>query len=304
MRSGLRSKACCAALVALVAAGAALGARPAAATPCADGLASFVAGTNGGYQADLLPGIAIGPPYGAGVTSGSVDVVSLGNGGSITLSFDDNVIEDGPGDDFRVFENPFVTSAGGPTFVEVGIVSASVDGVNFVPFPYDPTSFAGLAGVTPVLSSPGNGIDPRSPDAGGDAFDLAKIGLATARFVRIEDPGAAIADPGNVFPSPGAGKSGFDLDAIVAVHSREVCATCCDVDGDGTRQINDVVLLLREVLGVRTGRASCGPAPCSTGSCGDSNRSDALDIGDAVLCLRTVLDQVSRCARGACDLDP
>ena len=125
-----------------------------------------------------------------------------------------------------------------------------------------------------------------------------------ARFVRIEDPGAAVADPGNVFPSPGAGKSGFDLDAVVAVHSREVCATCCDVDGDGTRQINDVVLLLREVLGVRTGRASCGAAPCSTGSCGDANRSDALDIGDAVLCLRTVLDQVSRCTKGACDLDP
>ena len=93
MRTGLRSEACRTALVALVAAGAVLATRPAAATPCADGVASFVAGTNGGYQADLLPGIAIGPPFGAGMTSGSVDVVSLGNGGSITLSSNDSVIE-------------------------------------------------------------------------------------------------------------------------------------------------------------------------------------------------------------------
>lgn len=291
-------------LAALVAASAALAAGDAAATPCADGVASFVAGGNGGHQSELLPGIAVGPPYGGGALAGSVDVVSLGNDGSITLSFDDNVIVDGPGPDFRVFENPFGNQSSGQTFVEVGIVSASADGVTFVPFSYDAATFAGLAGVTPVYSTPANGIDPRTPDAGGDAFDLATIGLASARFVRIQDPGAAVADPGNAFPVPGPGKSGFDLDAIVAVNSREVCAGCCDVNGDGARQINDAVLLLREVLGVDTGSATCGPSPCTTGTCGDANRSEALDIGDAVLCLRTVLEQVSRCTRGDCDLDP
>ena len=292
------------ALALLVTASALLAAAEVPATPCADGVTSFTPGSNGGFQADLLPGIVIGPPFGGGQYQGSTDVVSLGNGGSITLSFDDNVVLDGPGVDFRVFENPFATTAGGQVFAEVGIVSASEDGVNFIPFPYDPTTFAGLAGVTPVYSTPTNGIDPRSPDAGGDGFDLATIGLASARFVRIDDPGAAIPDPGNAFPSPGLGKSGFDLDAIVAVNSQEICARCCDVNGDGVTQINDAVLLLREVLGVHTGNASCGPAPCSTESCGDANRSAALDIGDAVLCLRTVLEQVSRCTRGECDLDP
>jgi len=285
-------------------AGAALAAREAAATPCADSVASYVAGSNGGFQSELLPGIAIGPPFGGGAFEGSLDVVSLGNDGSITLSFDDNRIVNGPGVDFRVFENPFLNEVSGQTFAEVGIVSASADGVNFVPFPYNASNFAGLAGVEPVFSTPSNGIDPRSPDAGGDAFDLATIGLATARFVRIQDPGAAIADPGNAFPVPGPGKSGFDLDAVVAVNSQEICATCCDVNGDGVRQINDAVLLLREVLGVNTGSATCGPSPCSTETCGDANRSEALDIGDAVLCLRTVLEQVSRCTAGDCDLDP
>lgn len=288
----------------MLAASTALAPRHAAATPCADSVASYVVGSNGGFQSELLPGIAIGPPYGGGAFEGSIDVVSLGNNGAITLSFDDNRIVDGPGVDFRVFENPFVNAVSGQAFAEVGIVSASSDGVNFFPFPYEAGTFAGLAGVTPVYSAPGNGIDPRTPDAGGDAFDLATIGLSSARFVRIQDPGAAIADPGNAFPVPGPGKSGFDLDAIVAVHSQEICATCCDVNGDGLRQINDAVLLLRAVLGVNTGSATCGPAPCSTRTCGDANRSEALDIGDAVLCLRTVLEQVSRCTRGECDLDP
>lgn|GEM_PF-2350592 len=288
----------------LLAASAALAPRNAAATPCADSVASFVVGANGAFQSELLPGIAVGPPYGGGASQGSLDVVSLGDNGSITLSFDDNRIVDGPGVDFRVFENPFLNDVSGQTFAEVGIVSASADGVNFFAFPHNASTFAGLAGVTPVYSTPGNGIDPRTPAAGGDGFDLATIGLANARFVRIQDPGAAIPDPGNAFPVPGVGKSGFDLDAIVAVSSQEICAGCCDANGDGLRQINDAVLLLREVLGVNTGSATCGPSPCSTGTCGDANRSEALDIGDAVLCLRTVLEQVSRCTRGECDLDP
>lgn len=292
-----------AALVALVAAGAALAPSRAVADPCADRVASYVVGDGGGYQSSLLPGIVLGVPIGGGQTQGSVDVVSLGDDGSITLAFDDNVIQNGPGVDFRVFENPFAPTQGGPIFAEVGIVSASADGVNFTPFPYNPSTFAGLAGLTPVESEPG-GIDPRIPAAGGDGFDLATIGLASARFVRILDPGDLINDPGNQFPETGPGKSGFDLDAIVAVNSMNTCAGCCDVNGDGSAQINDAVLLLREVLGVNTGSANCGTAPCSTETCGDANRSDVLDIGDAVLCLRTVLEQVSRCAAGDCDLAP
>jgi hypothetical protein len=60
--------------------------------------------------------------------------------------------------------------------------------------------------------------------AGGDAFDLADVGLAAARFVRIT------ASP---TLAPGLqGLSGFDLDALAAVHSFDV-ADAPDSDGDG-----------------------------------------------------------------------
>lgn len=277
---------------------------PARADPCADGVTAFVAGQNGGLNSDLLPGIVTGPPYGAGQFSGSLDTVSLGNGGSITLSFEDNAIVDAPGVDFTVFENAFVQNqAVGAVFAEAGVVSASADGVQFIPFPYTTSPLGGLAGLSPVHSNPANGIDPRDPAvSGGDAFDLATIGLSEARFVRITDPGTSIPDPGNVLPVPGVGKSGFDLDAVVAVHSRETCATCCDLNGDGELRANDLVFLLREVLGPPSGRELCGPSPCRATHCGDANRSAELDPGDVVLCLKTILDGRRRCAAGACDL--
>jgi len=76
----------------------------------------------------------------------------------------------------------------------------------------------GLAGQTPVLSNPDNGIDPLDPlVSGGDTFDLASVGLAWAAYVRITDPGASIPDPGNMIP-PGT-SAGFDLDAIAALHA-------------------------------------------------------------------------------------
>jgi len=193
--------------------------------PFADEVVEFRQGVGGGFNADKLPGIVLGPPVGAGLTEGSTDVVSLGNGGEITLGFTGTVICDGPGPDFIVFENAF--HAGGPTgpvFIEAGIVAVSQDGVTFREFPYDPRTFSGLAGKTPVLSNPENGIDPTDPTvAGGDAFDLAQLGLKWAAYVRITDGGDAISDPGNLLP--GGATAGFDLDAIAAVHACEPTAT-------------------------------------------------------------------------------
>src|SRR4029450_1361232 len=48
------------------------------------------------------------------------------------------------------------------------------------------------------------------PGSGGDAFDLATVGLAAVRFVRI--------DASEIDRRLG-GLSGFDLDAMAAVHS-------------------------------------------------------------------------------------
>jgi hypothetical protein len=275
------------------------------ADPCLDDVVSFTPGTNGGFQQDLLPDIVLGPPYGAGDTSQSLDVVSLGDGGSITVAFTDNRVVDGPGADFTVFENVF-NSPGLGFFTELGVVAASEDGVNFVEFPHTQGT-DGLAGRTPVFANPDtNDIDPRdTAHAGGDSFDLATIGLASARYIRITDPGASIDDVGNHFPTPGPGKSGFDLDAIVALHSENTCAACCDADGNGSVKPNDVLLLLRAVSQLPTAVNLCGAAPCEGRSCGDADDDRQLTAADVLLCLRMasgLSTPFALCSTGACDL--
>ena len=70
------------------------------------------------------------PERALGPATGQVEhVASLGDGGSITLTFD-GVIIDGPGPDFVIFENGF-----DDYFIECAFVEVSADGVNFVRFP-------------------------------------------------------------------------------------------------------------------------------------------------------------------------
>lgn len=287
-----------------VGAGIGLGPSVALADPCLDEVVSYTAGQNGGYNQELLPNIVLGAPYGAGLSAGSLDVVSLGNGGSITLAFIDNRIVDGPGADFTVFENAF-NSPGLGVFTEVGIVAASQDGVNFVDFPHG-QDLSGLAGRTPVYSNADtNELDPRDPAvSGGDQFDLATIGLTSARYVRITDPAATIDDVGNHFPTPGPGKSGFDLDAIVGLHSEAACTACCDADGDGSVEANDVLLLLRAVSQLPTAVNLCGVAPCDGRACGDADDDHALTAADVLLCLRLASElptPFALCSHGDCD---
>lgn len=176
--------------------------------PFADRVVSFTAGEGGGFGAEELPEVVLGPPRGAGAEAGSLDVVSLGTGGEIVLALDDLVVVDGPGPDLIVFENAF------SGWVETAFVEVSDDGERWAGWPCASADaeggWPGCAGVSPVLSSPGNGLDPTDPDeAGGDAFDLAEVGLYQARFVRITDTGANPATPDT---------GGFDLDAVAVVN--------------------------------------------------------------------------------------
>ncbi|HVW29752.1 MAG TPA: hypothetical protein VHC69_30520 [Polyangiaceae bacterium] len=175
----------------------------------ADAVVSFTPGPSAGFGEKNMPCVVLGPPVGAGLGGGSLDVVSLGKGGSIVLEFDDVELTDEPGPDLLVFENAF------PGWAEPGFVAVSDDGNTWSEWPCNPEDAADnyphCAGVSAVLSNPMNGIDPTDPSkAGGDAFDLADLGVATARFVRIRDGGA-----GQYSGTSG----GFDLDAIAAVHS-------------------------------------------------------------------------------------
>lgn len=272
------------------------------ADPCADAVAQYLPGEDGGFRAERLPDVVLGVPLGAGASSGSADVVSLGDGGTITLEFKDNEIVDGPGADFRVFENAFATGADS-VFVEAGVVSVSADGVTYVPFPYELDGFVGLAGVSPVFAHPDNGLDPRTPAAGGDGFDLADVGLSTARFVRIDDGGSDIPDPGNAFPVRGFGQSGFDLDAIVASNSREICSSCCDANGDGVVSVDDVVLLVEILAGRAAAVGICGSPSCRTDHCADVDADRVVDLTDARRCLMGAVQLPFACAaRAGCEV--
>ncbi|GAB4222079.1 MAG: hypothetical protein Kow0062_17830 [Acidobacteriota bacterium] len=225
------------------------------------------------YGARDVPGIVLGHPGDSSPTTGTTTVASLGRGGSVTFELIDVVIEDRPGPDFIVFENAFFQGAppAGPdddylVFHEPGFVDVSADGTAWVRFPYDPDALAqaatvgaidralhralrGLAGITPTFT--GNWTIPDDPEswdpagiggvsgAGGDAFDLATVGLTEARFVRITD-----AATGNGFP--GAAE-GFDMDALVVLHGRPRGSAAPDADGDG---LSDAVE--RTVWGTRT----------------------------------------------------
>jgi hypothetical protein len=182
-----------------------------------------------GFGQSEMPGIVEGPPVGGGTGRGSTDVVSLGSGGSIVVSFAPNAIVDGPGPDFIVFENPFWIG-GNPSdpYAEPGEVSVSDDGVTWTPFPCTPTldpHASDGTGVAPpygmcggwqvVYSTPQNGISPVDPSvAGGLALDLATVGVSHARYVRIVDMTHE-----DCPEAGGRDTNGFDLDAISIINA-------------------------------------------------------------------------------------
>lgn len=179
---------------------------------------SFTPGASAGYNQAKMPGIVLGPPVGEGNQSGSLDVVSLGAAGEIVLAFGDFGIVDGPGPDLVVFENAFWPGGdASAVFAELGEVSVSEDGEIWKTFPCDTEgdgegNFPGCAGVTPTLEYDAEQLIPLDPKlSGGDAFDLADVGLKQARFVKIRDL--------ETLP-PGGTSSGFDLDAVGVVHAR------------------------------------------------------------------------------------
>jgi hypothetical protein len=173
---------------------------------------SFTPGPGAGHGQSTFPAIIEGPPHGEGTGKGSLDALSLGKGGEIAFGFGGGGIADGDGPDFVIFENAFLVG-GNPenVFAELGEVSVSEDGVSWVTFPCkkDAYPYTGCAGWHPVIANPENGISPFDPAAaGGDPFDLADVGLASARFVKIRD----ISNYGS------ADTAGFDLDAAAVIH--------------------------------------------------------------------------------------
>jgi hypothetical protein len=187
--------------------------------PYADCIESFLPADDVTFGHDALPDVVLGPPQGGPAGAGSMDVASLGCGGRITLRFDAPGIVDGPGPDLLVFENAFRT--GDETFAEPARVLVSDDGAAWEAFECDvagdgtwpPT---GCAGIEPVLAEGDPATDPTT--AGGDAFDLADVGLGRASYVRLVD--VTEEHYGDRMWCAGVA-GGFDLDAMAAVeHAR------------------------------------------------------------------------------------
>jgi hypothetical protein len=155
------------------------------------------------------------------------EVVSLGDGGSITLTFQ-APITNGAGWDFAVFENSF-----NDTFLELAFVEVSSNGFDFFRFPaisltptdkqvdgfgsVDPTNIHNLAGKYRV----GFGTPFNLEDLAGVS---PLLDISSVTHVRIVDVVGVINSPFTTFDSLGNpindpwatpfNSSGFDLDAV------------------------------------------------------------------------------------------
>lgn len=163
-------------------------------------------------------------------TSGTMDVVSLGDGGSATLIFAHPIIN-GDGHDFAVFENSF-----NDVFLELAFVEVSSDGENFVRFPatsltqtatqigssgsVDPTYIDNLAGKYRVGWGTPFDLDQLRDSAGIDINHVTHVrivdvvGSIDSQYGTYDAYGHIINDP---FPSVSY-SAGFDLDGVAVLH--------------------------------------------------------------------------------------
>ncbi|MGC4014251.1 MAG: hypothetical protein QM755_06990 [Luteolibacter sp.] len=153
----------------------------------------------------------------------SYDIVCLGDSGSITLWFP-HPIKDETGADFAVFENAI-----NGTFLELGFVEVSSDGVNFFRFPSASLTASAVGGFGSVDPTNIDGLAGKYQQGYGTPFDLASLPDSPnldkqhVRFVRIVDiiGNGTAKDSSNrpiYDPYPTTGSGGFDLDAIGVIH--------------------------------------------------------------------------------------
>jgi hypothetical protein len=154
---------------------------------------------------------------------GSFDVVALGRGGQVTLTFG-QAITDGDGWDFAVFENGF-----SDTFLELAFVEVSSDGTNFVRFANDSKTPGPVGGFGSVDPTNITGLAGKYRQGYGTPFDLAELGgiaglditrITHVRILDIVGDGTYLDSSGDIIYDlyPTTGSAGFDLDAIGVIH--------------------------------------------------------------------------------------
>ena len=176
-----------------------------------------------------------------GAPSGSLDVVSLGDGGMALLTFS-APIKNVAGPDFAVFENGFSQSEGGPAYLEFAFVEVSSDGLHFVRFPatYSGQVTQQVSNADYVNASDYKNLAGKHTWGIGTAFDLEElkdsfnlnvnavthvrlvdvVGSIQAAYGSYDRYGQLINDP---YPTPFP-SGGFDL-AGVAVLNQNTTTT-------------------------------------------------------------------------------
>lgn len=166
----------------------------------------------------------------------STNVVSLGDSGSITLSFA-FPIQNGSGPDFAVFENSF-----DDLYLEFAFVEVSSDGQRFVRFPAISLSPWGMQTGPFGYSNPEliHNLAGKYRQGYGTPFDLqdlvdsSGLNLDSIHFVRITDVIGTV-DPvfathdseGNPINEPyptDFAAGGFDLDGVGVIHENNIYA--------------------------------------------------------------------------------
>lgn len=185
------------------------------------------------------PTVNVGSPtnaLGAGSGGNTSGVVSLGDGGSITLGFD-RPIANGSGADFAVFENGFASGSGGLAYLELAFVDVSSNGTDYFRFPavsltptttqvggfglLDASDLHDLAGK--YVAGYGTGFDLSELAGVSPLLDVNRIiGVRITDVVGSVDPAYGSRDSlGNMVNDPFKtpfGSGGFDLNGVGVIH--------------------------------------------------------------------------------------
>ena len=174
-----------------------------------------------------------------GKPGGTMDVVSLGDGGKATLTFASPIVN-GPGPDFAVFENGLVNAQDTTiSFLELAFVEVSSDGEHFFRFPaiskvqdtvqvgsFDcihASLLHNFAGKYQVMYGTPFDLDEVEDNVLLDKNRVTHVrivdvvGCIDPEYATKDSEGHIVNDP---WPTP-FGSSGFDLDAVGVIHDLE-----------------------------------------------------------------------------------